>query len=142
MKRLAATLACLVMVGVSGLALAQSTGMDGDFWVSQSRSDKSKYLDGFSDGMELGHYLSVWKNLDDVSKADAVSAAREAYSEYLYRFFGSVTGGQLLDGLDKFYADVQNRRIKISGAAWIVVNQIAGTPEVDEMILNFRRNAK
>ena len=142
MKRLAATLACLVLVGLSDLALAQSTGSDGDFWMSQSRSDKVKYLAGFSDGMELGHYLSVWKNLEDVSKADAVSAAREAYSEYLQRFFGGVTSGQLFDGLDKFYADVQNRRIKISTATWIVVNQIAGTPEVDEMILNARRNAK
>src|SRR5437868_5997715 len=82
MKCLGAMLACLVMLGLSGLASAQSTGMDGDFWVSQTRSGKSNYLDGFSDGMELGHYISVWKNLEDASKADAVNSAREAYSEY------------------------------------------------------------
>ena len=98
MKRLGAMLACLVMLGLSDLAFAQSTGMDGDFWVSQPRSGKSTYLDGFSDGMELGHYLSVWKNLEDAGKADAVNSAREAYSEYLYKFFGSVTGDQLLEG--------------------------------------------
>jgi hypothetical protein len=54
-----------------------------------------------------------------------------------------VTGGQLVDGLDSFYGDFRNRRILVYSAVWLVLNEIAGTPqdELDKMIQSWRKNA-
>ena len=57
--------------------------------------------------------------------------------EYSTKYLSHVTTGQLVAGLDAFYADLQNRRIRVENAVRLVANQIAGTPTVDEMILNF-----
>ena len=70
--------------------------------------------------------------------SDAVASYTLMKSKYIVH----VSSGQLVDGLDAFYADFQNRNILISNGVWIVVNQIAGSPNVNDMIINFRRNAK
>jgi len=51
-------------------------------------------------------------------------------------FFSHVTNSQIVDGLDKFYADYRNRRILIYRATWIVVHMMAGSPqkELDDML--------
>jgi hypothetical protein len=48
-----------------------------------------------------------------------------------------------MDGLDVFYSDYQNRRIKVYGAVWLVLNQISGKPEpeMQKLIENWRKNA-
>jgi hypothetical protein len=48
-----------------------------------------------------------------------------------------------VDGLNSFYKDYRNRRIKVPDAVWLVANSIAGKPqnEMDKMIENWRQSA-
>ena len=50
---------------------------------------------------------------------------------------------QLVDGLDSFYKDYRNRTIKVHDAVWLVVNEIAGTPQqtMGKLIESYRQNA-
>ena len=54
-----------------------------------------------------------------------------------------MTNVQIVDGLDTFYKDHQNRSIRLKAAVWLVVNTIAGTPqdELDKMIEYLRKKA-
>lgn len=124
----------------SATALAQNTRRDGNYWQTQSQLAKVSYMTGFFDGMELGHNFSVWKNTN--SHPESAALAVESFGEYLTKYFSNVTAGQTVAGLDVLYADFQNRRIPLENAVWLVVNQIAGTPTVNEMILSFRRLAQ
>lgn len=59
------------------------------------------------------------------------------------KFFSHVTNVQLVAGLDKFYSDCRNRRIRVHGAVWLVVNGIAGTPQekLDKMVEGWRERS-
>lgn len=48
-----------------------------------------------------------------------------------------------MDGLDSFYKDYRNRTIKVHDAVWLVVNEIAGTPQqtMGKLIESYRQNA-
>ena len=65
-----------------------------------------------------------------------------SYDSYMRKYLSNVTNGQLVDGLDKFYSDFRNRRIKVNDAVWLVLNQVAGEPEaeMEKMIENWRKN--
>jgi hypothetical protein len=119
----------------------QSTRRDGNWWIDQDRTSKLKYVTGFYDGMNLGNKFSYW-GLDD-PKGVVAEKVVGAYSAYSDKYVSEVTNGQLVDGLDKFYGDFRNRRIEVMGAIWLVLNEIAGTPEVEmqKMIENWRKNA-
>jgi hypothetical protein len=82
--------------------------------------------------------LGLWKNL---LKFAGMADADASYSDYSDKYFKNVTSGQLADGLDAFYSDFANRSILTSNGVWLVLNQIAGTPNVNTMILNWRKNA-
>jgi len=47
----------------------------------------------------------------------------------------------VVDGLDNFYGDYRNRKILVQDAVWLVLNNVAGTPNVEQMIQNWRRSA-
>jgi hypothetical protein len=137
----------LVRVGVLGLALLLSSGTsltqtdrrDGNWWLRQPDSDKSFYVLGFIDGIHMGNEFSFW-GIPDKYKNDP--ALTQSYTDYALRFVSNVTVGQLKDGLGMFYSDYRNRRIKLGGAVWLVLNSIAGTPEakLQSMIENWRKN--
>ena len=93
--------------------------------------------------MQLGHNLSYWNLIGDKQAGDALSRVAKSYSELSQRYFRNVTVGQLVDGLDVFYSDFRNRTIRVHDAIWLVVNQIAGTPqeELEKMVENWRRSA-
>jgi hypothetical protein len=115
---------------------------DGNYWMAQSQLSKVSYVTGFFDGMALGHNFSVWKSLYGKGNGDRAQAGTWAVDRSdSTKYFSHVTAGQLTAGLDAFYADFQNRRITVDNAVWLVVNQIPGTPTVDEM-MNFRRHAQ
>ena len=75
-------------------------------------------------------------------KETSITDAAHSFDQLNNKFFSKVTAGQIADGLDVFYSNFANRSIVISGAVWLVVNQIAGTPDVDQMILNYRKNVR
>ena len=73
----------------------------------------------------------------------------DKYQRLLYeqelRFEGYeiVTAGQIVDGLNVFYEDYRNRKIRIHNAIWLVVQQISGKHKEDmEKTIEYdRRNA-
>ena len=119
---------------------AQDSRRDGNWWREQPQSDKFTYMVGFFDGMDLGRQFTLWKNIDD---KDCAPKIIESFRFDNDKFFKDVTNAQLADGLDVFYKDYRNRKIRIHDAVWLTVNAIAGTPQadLDKMIENFRKNA-
>lgn len=132
----------LMFAAVSTVLAQDANRRDGNWWRDQTRLSQANYITGFFDGMELGHRFSIWKNVNDKKAGDAVYRASISYEEYSRRFLGAVTAGQLVDGLNDFYADYRNRSIRVHDGVWLVVNQIAGTPkeQVDSMVENWRKN--
>lgn len=70
-------------------------------------------------------------------------------SERLYReddkkFFANVSNGQIVNGLDQFFSDYRDRRIRVHNAVWLVTNGIADTPEAElqQMIESWRKNSE
>jgi hypothetical protein len=114
---------------------------DGNWWRNLKDTSKVFFMTGFFDGMVMGNEFSYWGvEKDDINTATNVASS---YSKYADKYLTNVTSGQLVDGLDTFYSDFRNRRIKVSNGVWIVVNQIAGKPEPDmqRMVESFRKYA-
>ncbi len=67
----------------------------------------------------------------------------KSFSDNITKFVSGVTNAQLSDGLDSFYEDYRNRRIRVDHGVWLVLNEISGKPkdDMDRMIENWRRNA-
>jgi hypothetical protein len=117
---------------------------DGNWWSGINRVSKAYYLAGFLDGMELGNSFSLWgidKNGKDYKEVSA--QVTTSFSDYRTKYLSHVTNIQLADGLDTFYSDSRNHRILVHNAIWLVLNQIAGTPETEmqSLIENCRKNA-
>jgi hypothetical protein len=124
---------------------AQSTRRDGNWWLEQTSLLKASHMTGFFDGTELGGKFSYWKcHSDDPSKPCVANAdAKESYDFYRNNYTKDVTNIQISDGLDAFYKDYRNRRIRVSDGVWLTLNAIAGRPqaELDKMVENFGKNA-
>jgi hypothetical protein len=133
---------CVVFfVGPSLLAAVGTRS--GDFWLGLKPLEKSTYVLGILDGMEVGELFSfvgiARKNPSD----PCAGKAEEAFPKMVETYVGSSNVGQIDDGLDAFYGDYRNRSITTRDAIWIVLNEIHGTPEdqMKKMIESFRRNA-
>jgi hypothetical protein len=147
MKRhdtLQAFLLIFVLFALPVLASAEENRRDGNWWREQDRLTRSVYVIGFFDGMDLGHNFSYWAFVKDKKMNACMGKVAESYADYGSKFFKNATNGQIVDGLDSFYADFRNRSIRVADAVWLVVNGIAGTPqeELDTMIENWRRNVR
>ena len=116
---------------------------DGDWWRSVDRVNKAYYLAGFVDGTQLARRFSGNPQNDQDAK-DVSARPATPFGENRAKYLGHTTNIQLTDGLDTFYGDARNRRILVSDAAWVVLNQIAGTPEAETQALieSTRKNAE
>jgi hypothetical protein len=116
---------------------------DGDWWKSVDRVNKAYYLAGFVDGTRLASRFSGNAPNDQDAK-DVSARPATPFAENRTKYLGHVTNIQLTDGLDTFYSDARNRRILVSDAAWVVLNQIAGSPEAETQALieSSRKNAE
>lgn len=117
-----------------------NTVRDGNWWVEQDEVSKLCYIVGFFDGMELGHAFSYWdlpKGGEEVSKVVA------SYDSHVTKYLSGVTNTQLVRGLDVFYEDYRNRRIRVHMGIWLVMNEISGKSkeEMQKMVESFRKNA-
>jgi hypothetical protein len=132
----------LTLSFVNGVAAPDNVRRDGNWWITLDRENKAAYIIGFFDGMELGHNFSYW-GMSEKENTNCAGAVSSSYFNYYKKYFSNITNLQVADGLDAFYSDYRNRRIKIMGATWIVVNGIAGTPQedVDKMTESWRKNA-
>lgn len=145
MKRVAQFILVLIVLTVATgpeLLLAQDRRLDGNWWQSHDHLTKTVFVVGFSQGMVLGRNFSYWKFMNDRARQICLNAVVESFDEFQSKFMEKVTGGQLTDGLNSFYQDYRNRRIMVYDAAWLVLNEITGTPreKLDSMIEGFRRN--
>jgi hypothetical protein len=120
----------------------QTSRRDGNWWVDEDRASKLNYATGFFDGMDLGNRFSYW-GLQDDPKGVVAGRVMGSYTTYNQKFLSEVTNYQLVEGLDKFYADYRKRRIEVMGGVWLVANEIAGKPEAEmqKMIESWRKNA-
>jgi hypothetical protein len=117
------TLSVVASLLVLCLALQASNDhrRDGNWWLNGSR-------------------FSYWGVRNDDTFAPKAAAS---YEEYGSKYLEHVTNSQLVDGLDTFYADYRNRKLRIPDGIWLVLNSVAGTPQQDleKMIESFRKNA-
>jgi hypothetical protein len=138
MKRL--WLVLVLLFAVTSSTYAEDNRRDGNWWREQPQSDKLAYMVGFFDGIGLGRLFTYWHNIDDKNCSPKIIDSFQFYSD---KFLKDVTNSQLVDGLDVFYKDYRNRKIRIHDAVWLTLNAIAGTPQgdLDKMTDNFRKNA-
>lgn len=80
---------------------------------------------------------------NDKAHKEVSERVTTTFSNQRAKYLGSVTLIQLADGLDTFYADSTDRRILAHDAIWLVLNQIAGTPEAEmqTLIESYRKSA-
>jgi hypothetical protein len=120
---------------------AQNNRRDGNWWIQETPTERASFVLGFLDGVHLGHQFSFWT----FYKKDnaCFKKVAESYDFHFDKYLSNVTVGQLSDGLDTFYKDYRNRKIRIEPGVWLTLNSIAGTPqaEVDKMVEDFRKNA-
>ena len=134
-------LAVIFLLGIlPALSVAEENRRDGNWWRDQDKLTRSGYITGFLDGMGLGSNFSFWNFAKDTKMNACMEKVLESYADYHSKYFEKVTNGQLVDGLDSFYANGQNRRILLTDAVWLVVNVIAGTPQdkIDSMLKTWR----
>jgi hypothetical protein len=134
---------CFPMLTPTAPQDANAQRRDGNWWMTQSEVVKLNYVVGFFDGMQLGRDFSYWGIIDENKNDPAVSQVGSSFSKYTKKYMSNVTSSQLVDGLDKFYGDYRNRRIRVEAGVWLVVNGIAGTPEGDiqKMIDSWRASS-
>lgn len=109
------------MIIAATLALAaQATAGDGNWWCTVNRQTKTFYVCGMIDGIIAS------------GKADQTPRFYYNSEDRL---------DQLVDGLDRFYADFRNRGIAIPFAAEPVIMAIEGAPldKINQKIADFRR---
>ena len=130
-------------VYANSIALSAADQRDGNWWRQQGYGVQLAYVTGFFDGMELGKNFSCWNFINDPSKKRCLEAVINSFYEYLHKYFSNITNDQIVDGLNAFYEDFRNRKIRLDNGVWIVVNEIAGKSEKEmkKMIENWRRNA-
>jgi hypothetical protein len=116
---------------------------DGNWWISQEQLAKYSYMVGFFDGMELGENFSIWGMMKTPTADPAVGKAVSSYDQFSNKYLTNVTNGQVVQGLDEFYSDYRNRRIKVASGVWIVLNEISGKSkdEMQKLIETYRKNA-
>lgn len=120
-----------------------NTRRDGNWWRDLTRVEKTTYMTGFFDGMNLGNNFSYWGMLEKDKNDPAIAKVADSYGNYGAKYLKNVTNSQMADGLDAFFSDYRNRRIETSNAVWLVLNEISGKSdaEMQQMVESWRKNA-
>lgn len=149
MKLIRATQIVLVMLCVF-LTAPQTRNQDfdrrdGNWWRGINRVNKTYYLAGVIDGIDLGNKLS-FAGIDKNDKAykEVSGQVTTTFSNQRAKYLANVTLIQLADRLDVFYGDSTNRRILAHDATWLALKQIAGTPEeeMQTLVESYRKSAQ
>jgi len=127
---LAAIGAAAVIVAVPIRASADDLIQNGNFWLTQTAASHIDYILGFTEGMQLGRNFAAWKwNPSSKDGATKMAAASNSFDTESQKYLTDVTVGQIVDGLNQFYSDFRNRNIMVHDAVWLVLQEIAGTPD-------------
>jgi hypothetical protein len=120
-----------VLLAAASVAVADEKH-NGNWWIAQPPTAKAVYLQGYLDG--LAEESSSWTM--DAAMASVVVpkvchqplTGMQKRVEEGNKRFNDITYGQLIDGLNDFYADYRNRLIRVPVASNSVVSNIRGTP--------------
>ena len=140
---------CFLLAGCTKNTAVQSAyteqlRKDGDWWRTLRDHEKPVFITGFFYGMELGGKFSYWGILDADRNDDAYEKAITSYKLYALRYIKNKTWTEIIDGVDVFYEDFRNRKIKITGAVWLVLVNLSGEPpeKMEKIIENWRKSAE
>jgi hypothetical protein len=128
-----------VVIALWGTVLtgnAQNGQHDGDWWRSQNQLAKYHYAAGLLDGMTVGfNFLEFGMSAEIRFKTGVPSSSKTASQKSVH-----ISGGQLIDGLDRFYSDNRNGRVAISNAVTVILDGVAGMPQtaLKKMIEQYR----
>lgn len=99
---------------------------DGLNWLMLDEDAKSAYVCGFVEGLFQGHCFTTWGLPGSATNDPIFVAATRSFDEHYNRFVAHRSYGQLIEGLDRLYADDRNSKIEIQHALWIVMNILSG----------------
>ncbi len=99
---------------------------NGHRWLMLEENAKYAYIVGFLEGMFQGHCFTTWGLPGSQRDDPAYLNATKSYDDHWNRFVARTTFREFLHGLDNFYADPENRLIKIQNGMWIVMNDVSG----------------
>ena len=136
----------LFLFPVSSHAISE---YDGHEWSNWTTFEKGKFLIGFTSGS--GYVVSSsWDPLFETEKnifakiMGVTEREIEKYKRIQRHHILGITIGQLKDGLNSFYNDFRNKRIRLGTAIYIVKKQIEVSPpeEVNAIIHHLRKHPK
>lgn len=123
-------LVCCLSVYSCLVSAQEPNKLDGGFWLEMSqatevsRSAKALFVTGLLTGLRTAPALLVSTWTGD-SSGEHLASLRD----YVDRFLQSMPTAQTSAGLDAFYADYANRKIRINDAAAVVLRRIVGDDE-------------
>ncbi len=138
MKRTFAVMIVLALLAFPSLSTAEEMEPNGNFWRDlEIPIAKYAMMFGFLEGRNLGYNFAHW-GFDYTDEA-CFKKVVDSFEEY-NKYAAHVTSSQLSDGLDSFYSDYRNRKIRMTDAVWVVLKSISGTPqaEIDKLTEKYR----
>lgn len=135
----------VILLAFSSPASAQTAqGLDGNAWrefdaMPAPRLVRMALVRGLLDGVTLGFVLMATEPSD--TKETLAAAAN-----YLMTTQSAISGvpvDQIVDGLNAFYGDYRNRRIRVTSATGVILREIGGMPkaQTEAWIEDLRRGA-
>lgn len=116
---------------------------DGVWWNTKSDAAKLDYITGFLDGLDLGHCFSIWDITQTTEAMKCIQKVIQSYTTHNEKYLDNFSSSQIIDRLNSLYQNTKNSKIRINDGIWIVLNQLAGTPEteIQMLIATYRKNA-
>lgn len=113
---------CILIFSIIFISKA-SADYDGNDWTNLTDLERLIYVNGFATGAGL-----VWSRLHDFGDSFQSELDKGVYNEILNEtsLATKATVDQIKDGMDIFYNDFSNRRIKTVDAIYVVKMQIKG----------------
>lgn len=141
---------CLVIA--SNITWAGENKIDGYFWKTLTPKEKNVYVAAYIEGisqlnLEIRHQMDVLIGLHDMEKTEenkylaAYGKETKGYYEENYNYF-DIPYRQLVEGLDKIYADFKNKTIRLNDALFLVKSMLKGVNEetLEKSIIFMRKS--
>ena len=143
MRRLYILLYCILFVGLITKPCWSEdvfSRVDGYKWELLTKAGKLSWVEGFTNGVDTGmgetglFFIEYCRNNFGRSLTFDIDLLKEALT------LSEMTLGQVADGLDKFYENYQNKKIRIAQAVYLVKLEVIGAPQefVEEVTRIFR----
>lgn len=133
MRKVVLQLFVLLMFATAAMAAAPdiTPPVGGDDWVKLNSTEKLFWALGYSQG-----YLEALNKIDIASGPNTACASLAARQEKQSSTAGKVSGFELVNGLEKFYAEPANAIVPVTSAVRIYLLQASGKDQttIQELI--------